>query len=79
MESNNEMSHLKSIIEYVFELDIFNKSRKRQYVDARMVFTKILYNEGYGSTAIARFLKKTMQQLFITLNQSMPFLNLTNL
>ena len=76
MESHSEMARLKLIIEYVFELDIFNKSRKRQYVDARMVFAKILHNEGHGSTPIAKFLKKdhaTIIHYFKSVNAILKF------
>ena len=76
MESHNEMSQLKFIIEYVFEVDILNKIRKRQYVDARMVFSKILYNEGYGPTSIAKFLKKdhaTIIHYFNSINSILKF------
>lgn len=76
MESHNEMTQLKFIIEYVFEVDILNKVRKRQYVDARMVFAKILQNEGYGSTPIAKFLKKdhaTIIHYFKSVNSILKF------
>lgn len=76
MESHNEMTQLKFIIEYVFEVDILNRVRKRQYVDARMVFAKILQNEGYGSTSIAKFLKKdhaTIIHYFKSVNSILKF------
>jgi len=53
-----EMDSLRKVIEYVFDVDILLKVRKRQYVNARMVFSKILSDNGYGITNIGRYLKK---------------------
>lgn len=52
------MENLKKIIDYVFGIDISIKTRKREYVNARMVFSKILKDNGYGVTIISRYLKK---------------------
>jgi hypothetical protein len=53
-----KMDNLKRIIDYVFEIDISIKTRKREYVNARMVFSKILNDNGYGVTIISKYLKK---------------------
>jgi hypothetical protein len=42
----NKMNQLKFIVEYTFQVDILVKTQKRDYVDARMVFSKIMHNEG---------------------------------
>lgn len=76
MESHSEMNQLKSIIEYVFQVDIHVKTQKRHHVDARMVFSKILQNEGYGPTVIAKFLKKdhaTIIHYFNSINSILKF------
>lgn len=52
------MEKLKRIIDYVFEIDISIKTRKREYVNARMIFSKILKDNGYGVTIISKFLRK---------------------
>jgi hypothetical protein len=53
-----KMDNLKRIIDYVFKIDISIKTRKREYVNARMVFSKILKDNGYGVTMISKYLKK---------------------
>jgi len=42
-----------------FQLDMMNKTRLRDYVHARMFFSKILKEEGVGSTEIANLLLVT--------------------
>lgn len=72
----NKMNQLKFIVEYTFQVDILVKTQKRDYVDARMVFSKIMHNEGYGSTIIAKFLKKnhaTIIHYFNSINSILKF------
>jgi hypothetical protein len=40
------------------EVDINKKSGKREYVDARFVFTKIMSDRGYAITILSNYLKK---------------------
>jgi hypothetical protein len=54
----NEMNQLKFIINFVFDVDILTEKRKRKYVDARKVFSKILNDNGFGSSIIGKYLKK---------------------
>lgn len=54
----SEMKSLKEIVNKVFEVDIMKKYRYRKFVDARMVFAKILRDRGYTITSIGRFIKK---------------------
>lgn len=54
----SEMKSLREIVNKVFQVDIMNKNRYRKFVDARMVFSKILRDRGYTTTSIARFMKK---------------------
>ena len=54
----NEMNQLKLMVNFVFDVDIISKKRKREYVDARMVFSKILNDNGFGPSIIGKYLKK---------------------
>jgi hypothetical protein len=53
-----EMQELAEIIKSVFNEDVKNKIQRREIVDARMVFSKILRERGYTYSSIGRFLKK---------------------
>lgn len=54
----SEMLSLKQIVDKVFEVDIFKRSRYRKFIDARKVFANILRYRGYTISSIGRFLKK---------------------
>lgn len=56
--SNKEMNSLKEIISNATGTDIMNKSRYRNIVDARIVFSKIIRERGYTYSSIARYLSK---------------------
>lgn len=58
MQETKEMDELANIINSVFEVDIKNKSGKREYVDARYVFVKIMTDRGYAVTLLSNYLKK---------------------
>lgn len=58
MQETKEMDELANIINSVFEVDIKNKSGKREYVDARYVFVKIMTDRGYTVTILSSYLKK---------------------
>jgi hypothetical protein len=49
---------LKNIVNSVYELDLMDKCRRREYTDARLTFMSIMYDEGYGYTAIGRMIGK---------------------
>jgi hypothetical protein len=53
-----EMQQLSEIIKSVFNEDVKDKIQRREIVDARMVFSKILRERGYTYASIGRFLKK---------------------
>jgi hypothetical protein len=55
MDTHNT-DDLKKIIDEVFELDLMNKTRQREYVDARRIFSHILFKEGATLTAIGKYL-----------------------
>jgi hypothetical protein len=54
----SEMNLLRTFIEERFNLDIMNRDRKRDTVDARMIFSKILRENGHTFSNIARYLNK---------------------
>ena len=58
MQETKEMDELVDIIKSVFEVDIKKKSGKREYVDARYVFVKIMTDRGYAVTLLSSYLKK---------------------
>ena len=53
-----DMKELKNIVDTIFDVDISNSVRKKNFVEARMVFTKILRDRGTTLVAIAAFLDK---------------------
>lgn len=53
-----DMKELKNIVDIIFDVDISNTVRKKDYVEARMVFTKILRDRGATLVSIADFLDK---------------------
>ena len=40
-------NRLKKIVNTVFDVDVMEKTRKREVVEARMVYCRILMDEGY--------------------------------
>jgi len=53
-----EMNELKGIVDTIFDVNIANTVRKKDYVEARMVFTKILRDRGVTFVTIGKFLDK---------------------
>jgi hypothetical protein len=56
--TEKEMDSLKLIVNEVFEIQISNKKRTRNIVNARMIFSKILRERGYTLSTIAKYLSK---------------------
>jgi hypothetical protein len=56
--TDTEMNSLKEIISDTIGIDIMDKNRFRQVVDARIVFSKIIRERGYTYSSIARYLSK---------------------
>lgn len=54
----SEMDSLRTIVEESFNADIMNPSRKRNVVDARMSFAKILRDRGHTYTNIGEYMSK---------------------
>lgn len=53
-----ESNSLRDIVNNVFSVDIYSKSRQREIVDARHVYSKILREKGYGYQSIGDSIKK---------------------
>lgn len=53
-----DMSDMKDIADAVYGVDILNKKRYRNIVEARIIFASILCERGYSYSAIARFINK---------------------
>jgi hypothetical protein len=53
-----EMKQLAEIIKSIFNEDVKDKTQRREIVDARMIFSKILRERGYTYSSIGMFLKK---------------------
>ena len=58
MNSTYEMDVLKTIVSEAFKVEIVKKSNKREAVNARKIFTKILSDRGYTRSEIGKYLKK---------------------
>lgn len=56
--TETEMISLKDIILDTTGINIMDKNRFRQVVDARIVFSKIIRERGYTYSSIARYLSK---------------------
>jgi len=54
----SEMDLLRDIFNNTFNVDVLNRLRKREMVEARMMFSKILRERGYGLAVIGGFLNK---------------------
>jgi hypothetical protein len=52
------MNELKYIVDTIFDVDITNSVRKKNFVEARMVFTKILRDKGVTLVSIGNYLGK---------------------
>lgn len=52
------MRALKKIVDYVFDVDIASKSRKREIVNARITFAAVLRNKGFTTTKIGGYIGK---------------------
>jgi hypothetical protein len=55
-ELDKEAESLKGIIKDVIGVDIMKRTRMRMYVDAKMVYAKILRDRGYALSSIGRTL-----------------------
>jgi hypothetical protein len=58
MKDRKEMDELADIIKTTLNVDVMDKTRSLENVDARLLFTKILTDRGYSVSELARYLKK---------------------
>tara|TARA_R110000787_G_scaffold200245_1_gene311269 strand:+ start:467 stop:865 length:399 start_codon:yes stop_codon:yes gene_type:complete len=56
MINTHNTDDLKKIVDEVFELDLLRKTRQREYVDARRVFSHLLLKEGATLSGIGNYL-----------------------
>ncbi len=75
-DKNSEMNELKDIVESMFMVNIQNKSRTRELVDARMVFCRILRDRGFQWTSIGKYLSKDHSTIIHLFQQSTDILPL---
>lgn len=55
---NQDAELIVNIIEENLDIDIFEKCRRKDYVSARLICAKLLYEKGYTYKAIGRIMKK---------------------
>jgi hypothetical protein len=73
-DKNSEMNELKDIVESMFRVNIQTKSRIRDVVDARMVFSRILRERGHQWTTIGKYLSKDHSTIIHLYQQSSDIL-----
>ena len=56
MINTHNTDDLKRIVDEVFELDLLRKTRQREYVDARRVFSHLLLKEGATLSGVGSYL-----------------------
>ena len=64
------MEKLKEIVSQVFDTDINIKTRKRNNVEARMIFSKILREDGSTLQAIGKAINKDHSTVIYYVNQA---------
>jgi len=57
-EIKTEFDLVRKFVEDIYEVDLKSQSRKRNYVNARITFSQILYEQGYRKCDISRYLGK---------------------
>ena len=57
-EANSRENTLKELIHELLNIDIMKKTRQRDVVDARKIYSTILHTQGQGVTHISKTLRK---------------------
>lgn len=57
-EFSTEIEEVRSVVETVMNIDIMDRKRNHNIVEARMIFSLILRNKGYKYAAIAKYLNR---------------------
>lgn len=73
MKTLTQERKLIKIVNSIFEVDIRSRKRNREIVDARGVFYKILYDEGFSKSHIARILEYSHATVIFSL-KTLPFI-----
>lgn len=68
MNSQYEMDVLKAIVSDTMQVELVKKSNRKEVVNARKVFTKILNERGYSRSEIGHYLKKDQGSIHYYLN-----------
>ena len=58
MTDREQMRALKQIVNYVFDVDIASKNRRREFVNARITFAAVLRSKGFTTTKIGGYIGK---------------------
>jgi len=72
MISDVQIRYLKAVVDSEFDLDILDKCRKTEYVNARLVYSYILRQRGVGLARIAKSLNKNHATIIYLVNNA-PF------
>ena len=72
MITDAQIKYLRKIINNEFNVDILSKSRKQNYVNARLVYSYILRQKGVGLVRIANSLNKNHATILYLCNNA-PF------
>ena len=57
-ETKYEFDKLKDTVNEIFGLNLMDNTRERPNVNARIVFSNILFRKGYTKSDIARYINK---------------------
>lgn len=68
MKSQYEIDVLKAIVSDTMQVELVKKSNRKEAVNARKIFTKILSERGYSRSEIGHYLKKDQGSIHYYLN-----------
>ena len=54
-ETKTEFDVLLNAVQEVYDLDILSVRREREYVNARIIFSYILFERGFSKSEIGRY------------------------
>ena len=72
MITDGQIRYLKTIVDTEFDLDILDKCRKAEYVNARLIYSYILRRRGVGLVRIAKSIDKNHATILYLVNNA-PF------
>jgi predicted transcriptional regulator len=74
MITDEQIRYLRQVVSNEFELDVTSKTRTRNHVDARLVYSYILRNRGASLMRIAKSLNKNHATILYLLNNAPSYL-----